>query len=61
MKKSYKLVIDYDDESEEVDGLSEVLEDIGDEGIWLDTGKETILLPPELAKYLDETGILGIA
>ena len=61
MKKSYKLVIDYDDESEEVDGLSEVLEGIGDEGIWLDTGEETILLPPELAKYLDETGILGIA
>ena len=61
MKKSYKLVIDYDDESEEVDGLSEVLESIGDEGIWLDTGEETILLPPELAKYLDETGILGIA
>ena len=61
MKKCYKLVIDYDDESEEVDGLSEVLEGIGDEGIWLDTGEETILLPPELAKYLDETGILGIA
>ena len=61
MKKSYKLVIDYDDESEEVDGLSEVLEGIGDEGIWLDTGKETILLPPELAKYLEETGILGLA
>ena len=61
MKKCYKLVIDYDDESEEVDGLSEVLENIGDEGIWLDTGEETILLPPELAKYLDETGILGIA
>jgi hypothetical protein len=61
MKKCYKLVIDYDDESEEVDGLSEVLESIGDEGIWLDTGEETILLPPELAKYLDETGILGIA
>ena len=61
MKKCYKLVIDYDDESEEVDGLSEVLEGIGGEGIWLDTGEETILLPPELAKYLDETGILGIA
>ena len=61
MKKSYKLIIDYDDELEEVDGLSEVLEDIGAEGIWLDTGDKTILLPPEMAKYLEETGILGIA
>ena len=61
MKKSYKLIIDYDDELEEVDGLSEVLEDTGAEGVWLDTGEGTILLPPELAKYLEETGILGLA
>ena len=60
MKKCYRL-IDCDDDIEEVDGLSEVLEDIGAEGIWLDTGDKTILLPPEMAKYLEETGILGIA
>ena len=60
MKKCYML-IDRNDDIEEVDGLSEVLEDIGAEGIWLDTGDKTILLPPEMAKYLEETGILGIA
>ena len=61
MKKCYKLQVDYDDELEEVDGLSEVLEDIGAEGIWLDTGELTVLLPPEMAKYIEETGILGMA
>ena len=61
MKKSYKLVIDYDDESEEVDGLSEVLEGIGGEGIWLDTGEETIRLPKEVAEYIELNGILGMA
>ena len=60
MKKEYKLSIRYDDILDEVDSLTEVLEDVGAEGIWLDTGEETILLPPELAKYLEETGILGM-
>ena len=59
MKKHYKLSIGYDDD--EVDSLSEVLEEIGDDCIWLDTGEITILLPPELAKCLEETGILGMA
>jgi hypothetical protein len=61
MKKCYKLAIDYDDELEEVDSLSETLESIGTEGVWLDTGEKTILLPPEIAKYLEEIGILGLA
>ena len=61
MKKQYKLSIEYDDSLDEVDSLSEVLEDIGDEDIWLDTGEKTILLPAEVGKYLEETGILGIA
>jgi hypothetical protein len=61
MKKYYKLKIDYDDELDEVDSLSEILEDIGGDGIWLDTGDRTVLLPPEMAKYLEETGILGLA
>ena len=60
MKKCYKVIVS-DDELEESDGLSEVLEDTEDEGIWLDTGEKTILLPPEMAKYLEETGILGMA
>jgi len=58
MKKCYKLTIDCDDE--DVDSISEALEDIEAEGVWLDTGEKTILLPPELADILEETGILGI-
>ena len=61
MKKCYKLKVDCDDELEVVDELSEVLEDIGAEGVWLDTGEITILLPPEMAKYIERTGILGMA
>ena len=61
MKKFYKLKVDCDDELEVVDELSEVLEDIGAEGVWLDTGEITILLPPEMAKYIERTGILGMA
>jgi hypothetical protein len=61
MKKQYKLSITYDDALDEVDSLSEVLEDMDSDGIWLDTGEETILLPPELAKYVEETGMLGLA
>ena len=61
MKKCYKLAIDYDDDLEEVDSLSETLEGIETEGVWLDTGEKTILLPPEVAKYLEEIGILGLA
>ena len=47
MKKCYKLTIDCDDE--DVDSISEALEGIEAEGVWLDTGEKTILLPPELA------------
>ena len=61
MKKCYKVTISSDNEIEEVDSISEILEDMETEGIWLDTGDETILLPPELAEYLEESGILGIA
>ena len=60
MKKQYKLSIEYDDKCDEVDSLSEVLEEIGDESIWLDTGEKTVLLPPEISKYIEESGILGI-
>ena len=58
MKKCYKLTIDCDDE--DVDSISEALEGIKDEDVWLDTGEKTILLPPELADILEKTGILGI-
>ena len=58
MKKHYKLSIAYDDD--EVDSLSEVLEEIGDDSIWLDTGEITIQLPAEIAKYIESEGVLGI-
>jgi hypothetical protein len=61
MKKYYKLTVHYDDDMEEVESLPEVLEDGEAEDIWLDTGEITILLPAEMAKYLEETGILGMA
>jgi hypothetical protein len=58
MKKQYKLSILYDDE---IDGLSEVVEETDDGSIWLDTGDETVQLPAEIVKYLESDGILGIA
>ena len=64
MKKQYKLSIEYDDESEEVDSLSEVLEEVrisDEDGLWLETGDGTIRLPLEIAEYIDKYGILGIA
>ena len=61
MKKQYKLSIEYDDKCDEVESLSEVLEEVDDESIWLDTGEITIQLPMEIAKYIESDGILGIA
>jgi len=58
MKKQYKLSILYDDE---VDSISEVVEEADDGSVWLDTGEETVQLPPEIVKYLESDGILGIA
>ena len=60
MKKHYKLSIAYDDE-EEIDSLPELIDEIGDASIWLDTGEITIQLPMEIAKYIESDGILGIA
>ena len=65
MKKRYKLSVIYDDEMDEIDNLSEIVEDIkipDQEGIWLETDDgATIQLPVEIAKYIDQDGILGIA
>ena len=60
MKKKYKLSIAYDDE-EEFDGLPEIIDEIDDDSIWIDTGEITIQLPKEIAKYIESDGILGIA
>ena len=61
MKKEYKLSILYDDKGDEVDSISEVVEDADDGSIWLDTGDETVQLPAEIVKYLESDGILGLA
>ena len=64
MKKQYKLSFEYDDESDEVDSLSEILEEIkisDEDGIWLETGDGTIRLPLEIAEYIEKDGVLGIA
>ena len=64
MKKQYKLSIEYDDELEEVDSLSEVLEEVrisDEDGIWLETADGTIRLPLEIAEYIEKDGVLGIA
>ena len=58
MKKEYKLSIKYGDK---VDRLSEILEEIDDGSVWLDTGDKTVQLPAEIAKYLESDGILGLA
>ena len=49
-------MIEYDDELEEIEDITEPLGD----GVWLDTGDVTIKLPEEIAKYLELNGILGI-
>jgi len=50
MKKQYRLLIE--------DVFEESDEDSSE--IWLETEDGTILLPPEIAKYLDLYGIMGI-
>ena len=60
MKKKYKL----SKPDDEVDSYSEPLKELyisDEEGIWLDTGEETVQLPAEIVKYLESDGILGIA
>ena len=61
MKKCYKLLIDYDDELEEVEGLSETLEEIEAEGTWIDNGEMPLMMPDEISKLLQQSEILGIA
>ena len=53
--KRYKLIA-YDDDS-----LSDIVEESEADDAWLDTGTMQILLPNEVAKYVELTGILGIA
>ena len=55
--KKYKLMIDYNEEPEEVEGLN----DIDMDRIWLDTGETVVQLPDELIPYLQKEDILGIA
>ena len=61
-KKEYRLSIDYDTDTEEIESLSEVLEQETNTNIWFDTGDEVLQVPTEVLKYIeDSNGILGIA
>ena len=61
-KKEYRLSIEYDTDTEEIERLSEVLEQETNTNIWFDTGDEVLYMPSELLKYIeDSNGILGIA
>ena len=62
VKKEYRLSIDYDPDKEEIERLSEVLEQETNTNIWFDTGDEVLQMPSEILKYIeDSNGILGIA
>ena len=60
MKKEYKILIDYKEDSEEPKRLTQEEIDKMDR-VWLDTGDGIIELPKELLPYLDNADILGIA
>jgi len=61
-KKEYRLSIDYDPDKEEIERLSEVLEQEVTTNIWFDTGDEVLQLHSEVLKYIEESnGVLGIA
>ena len=61
-KKEYRLSIEYDPDKEEIDRLSEVLEQEITTNVWFDTGDEVLQLPSEVLKYIeDSNGVLGIA
>ena len=61
-KKEYRLSIDYDPDKEEIERLSEVLEQEITTNVWFDTGDEVLQLPSEVLKYIeDSNGVLGIA
>ena len=59
MKKEYKILIDYKEDSEEPKRLTQEEIDKMDR-VWLDTGDGIIELPKELLPYLDNADVLGI-
>ena len=61
MKKGLKIMSLNNNEVEEIDGLDEMLDDVGENSTWLDTGDMTILIPTELAECLESAGVLGLA
>ena len=60
MKKEYKILIDYKEDSEEPKRLTQEEIDKMDR-VWLDTGDGVVELPKELLPYLEEAETLGIA
>ena len=59
MKKEYKILIDYKEDSEEPKRLTQEEIDKMDR-VWLDTGDGIIELPKELLPYLENADVLGI-
>ena len=56
MKKPCKLIVNKNDFNNEND-----IDSMLDEGSWIDTGTIHILIPPEMVKYIEQSGILGLA
>ena len=59
--KKYKLVVDFNEDSET---MTEEVDSIYKESldrVWLDTGDIVVQLPKEVIPYLEEADILGIA
>tara|TARA_R100001594_G_scaffold141848_2_gene188260 strand:- start:184 stop:366 length:183 start_codon:yes stop_codon:yes gene_type:complete len=60
MKKEYILSIVYDTSTEEIESITEAIEEDSDQCLWFDTGKETLKIPKGMLKYID-SNILGIS
>ena len=59
MKKEYYLKIVYDTEAEEIESVTEDVDDMEDT-VYLDVDDHMVKVPKELVKYLDE-GVLGLS
>jgi hypothetical protein len=59
MKREYYLKIVYDTEAEEIESVTEDVDDMEDT-VYLDVDDHMVKVPKELVKYLDE-GVLGLS
>ena len=59
MKKEYIVNIVYDPDTEEIESISETIEEDEKQCLWFDTGKKVLKIPRGMLKYLDGN-VLGI-